>query len=96
MSAHPFQFHQEMSAFPPALHALVNNSDHLYELFRGELFEPDGPPLLEYVAGLDPDECPLCDQEPVYTYAHPDEEVGLFVSSWELSTPCLIHGGAEE
>ena len=92
MTINLFQFHREMSAFPPVLHARVNGSDHLYAHFRDELFDPTGPPLREYIAGLDPDECPLCDQEPVYSYAHPDEEVGLYVSSWELSTPCLIHG----
>ncbi len=94
--SHVFQFHAEMAAFPPTLHARVNNNDHLYEIFRDEFFEPDGPPLLDYIVGLDPEECLLCECEPVYAYAHPQEEIGLYVASWELSTPCLIHGGSEE
>ena len=95
MTTHVFQFHADMGAFPPALHAWVNNDTQLYEHFRDELFEPAGPPLLEYVAGLDPDECPFCECEPVYAYTYPQEEKGLYVASWELSTPCLIHGGPE-
>ncbi len=95
MISHVFQFHSEMSAFPLALQARVNNNDDLYELFRDELFESAGPPLLEYITGLDPVECPLCGQEPVYSYAHPVEQIGLYVSDWELSTPCQLHGGPE-
>ncbi len=85
------QFHREMSLFPPLLHAKVNNSDYLYELFRDELFEPSGPPLLDYIRGLNPDECPFCETVPAYSYAYPDEEVGVYVAGRKLTSECQLH-----
>ena len=94
MISHVFQFHAQMAQFPPALHGLVNNDDQLYELFRDELFDACATDtLLEYITGLDPEECPFCQKEPVYSYAHPAEQIGLYVADWEMSTPCQIHGG---
>ncbi len=84
---HIYQFHHQMSQFPPALHARVNNDDVLYELFRDELFDHTaGDTLLEFVTGLDREECPFCQLEPVFS--RENEE-------WELSQPCQLHGGPE-
>ncbi len=96
MSVHIYQFHHQMSQFPPVLHAQVNNDDVLYELFRDDYFDAGASStLLEFVTAMDPEECPFCQKEPVYSYACPDTQSGLYVGDWELSAPCQLHGGPE-
>ena len=85
---HIYQFHHQMSQFPPALHAQVNNDDVLYELFRDDYFDAGASStLLEFVTAMDPEECPFCVRVPVLATVGDD---------WELSSPCQLHGGPAE